>query len=224
MNSLQQEFDVVIAHGPKVISAPHGAPARHFEFFVRPLENLGSGPSFDSRRLMATAQAELAIIPTAGPRYLSAAEAARHISRVAVACSFLVGGGPQVGWEGPWFHLRYGEATALSGSVVLGEQTTVLAESLENLVLETYINGQLRSQARVAALMLPPADFISYVSTFLTPGARMLLLSGNPDGPVLDMDDARRPVMSHRTDLEVKPGDRVRTVIAGVGDVEVEVR
>ena len=71
--------------------------------------------------------------------------------------------------------------------------------------------------------MLPPPNFISYVSTFLTLGPRMLLLSGNPDGPILGMDDARRPIVSHRPELEVKPGDRVRAVIPGIGYAEVEV-
>ena len=135
MNSLQQGFDVVIAHGPNVVLAPHGAPARHFEFFIRPLENLGSGPSFDPRGRMVTAQAELALIPSPGPRDLSPPEAARSISRIVVACSFLVGGGPQVGWEGPWFHLRYGEATALDNSVILGEQAAVPEDGLKELVL-----------------------------------------------------------------------------------------
>lgn len=110
----------------------------------------------------------------------------------------------------PWPHMV--KAKCLDGFLPIGPWLTTASDVPEprNLTIECRVNGELRQRASTADLIFGPAELISFISAGLTLEPGDVILTGTPGGSAFARDD--KPWL--------RPGDRVRCSIQGLGHIE----
>ena len=77
----------------------------------------------------------------------------------------------------------------------------------QDLAIKSYLNGELKQEARTSEMVYTPYELLSYISQNMTLDAGDLILTGTPHG-----------------DGEMHPGDTVAIEIEGIGRLENIVR
>ncbi|AJQ97679.1 fumarylacetoacetate hydrolase family protein [Gynuella sunshinyii] len=107
------------------------------------------------------------------------------------------------------FNVTQGKNFERSGSIgpwmVTADEFS--AKALEQLQLETRVNGEVRQSDSTASMMFPIAFIIEYLSTFCTLRPGDIIATGTPNGAGARFDPPRY----------LKPGDVVEVSVAGIG-------
>jgi 2-keto-4-pentenoate hydratase/2-oxohepta-3-ene-1,7-dioic acid hydratase in catechol pathway len=92
----------------------------------------------------------------------------------------------------------------------LGPSLTTLDEFQDpnDIELKTYVDGELRQQARTSDLIYPVAELVSYASIYTTLEPGDLILTGTPAG------------VGHPAGRFLKAGSEIRIEIEGIGALE----
>ena len=77
----------------------------------------------------------------------------------------------------------------------------------QDLAIKSYLNGELKQEARTSEMVYTPYELLSYISQNMTLDAGDLILTGTPHG-----------------DGEMNPGDEVTIEIEGIGKISNIVR
>lgn len=80
---------------------------------------------------------------------------------------------------------------------------------VQNLQIQTYLNGELRQNATTAAMLFDCAFLVSYASSYMTLKPGDLLFTGTPEGVILGHLEKQR--------VWLKPGDTVSVAIEELG-------
>lgn len=80
---------------------------------------------------------------------------------------------------------------------------------VQNLRIQTHLNGQLRQDGATADMLFDCAFLISYISSYMTLKPGDLLFTGTPEGVILGQPENER--------LWLKPGDVVSVTIEELG-------
>ncbi|MDQ6805862.1 MAG: fumarylacetoacetate hydrolase family protein, partial [Actinomycetota bacterium] len=82
--------------------------------------------------------------------------------------------------------------------------------SAEDLLLRTWVNGELRQDARTADLIFGPQELVEFISETCTLMPGDLILTGTPSGVGMGLDPPRF----------LQSGDVIRIEIEGLGAIE----
>ena len=171
-------------------------------------------------------EVELAIIIGKEGRYIPPEEAHDYIFGYTILNDISARDRQVIGWEGNWFHLRFGEGKSFDTACPLGPWIVTKDElsDVSNLAMRTWVNQELRQSNNTKNLIWGVPALISYYSTFLTLRPGIVISSGTPGGPALgaDLELGGKPYL--REDIRrggyLKPGDIVRCEIEGIGVLE----
>ena len=105
------------------------------------------------------------------------------------------------------FNVTQGKNFDRSGSMGPWIETDIAGLNVEDLRLETRVNGDLRQSDTTANMAFPFRRIVEYVSTFCTLHPGDLIATGTPTGSGARFDPPRW----------LKPGDVVEVEVAGVG-------
>ena len=83
------------------------------------------------------------------------------------------------------------------------------AEQLDDILLTTHVNGELRQDDRTGRMLFPIRRQIAYISTFTTLVAGDIIITGIPTGAGARFDPP----------LFLKPGDKVTVSAEGIGSL-----
>ncbi len=170
----------------------------HNQALIRPIET----HMFDY-------EGEIAIVIGKGGRRISQADAYEHIAALT-----LVNEGTLRDWvRHAKFNVTQGKNWDNSGA--LGPYLVRFTDpaQLDDIALETRVNGELRQHDRTARMLFSFRKIIEYVSTFTTLVAGDVILTGTPTGA-----GARRD-----PPLWLVPGDVVEVTADGIGTHRNEV-
>ena len=174
----------VIAPGLR-IAAANGWAERHREFHVKPNAVLADSGSQFGHGLVGPVryriQAAVVFAPT--PRHSSQATLQRSLLGCHLLIELMSETGFTLGWEGPRWHLRYGEGMSLDGACPVSPQLVTADEFAGTDLAVRHSGGQ--TVLSWASLL----EFAAFVNRYLELGPEMLLLSGWPSGPTLSTSD-----------------------------------
>ncbi len=199
----------------------------HVEFFLKSPHGI-VGPEDPVRYQPRVTQkldyeVELAIIIGKPGRYIPKDRAYDHIFGYSIFNDISARDRQVIGWEGPWFHLRFGEGKSFDTSAPFGPWIVTRDELGEarNLSLRTWVNEELRQSNSTENLIWGIPDLVSYYSTFMTLEPGIVICSGTPGGPALGRDEGLGAKPYLREDIVrggyLRPGDVVRCEIDGIG-------
>ncbi len=104
-----------------------------------------------------------------------------------------------------WLHGKWHDGSCPVGPCLL---TADAVPDPQNFPLKLEVNGRVKQDASTAQMVFPVAAVISFISQFVTLEAGDIISTGTPAG-----------VGSARGEF-LRPGDRVRATIAGIGTLE----
>ncbi len=199
----------------------------HVEFFLKSPHGI-VGPGEPIRYQPRVTQkldyeVELAIIIGKPGRYIPTERAYDHIFGYAILNDISARDRQVIGWEGPWFHLRFGEGKSFDTSAPFGPWIVTRDElgEAKNMALRTWVNDELRQSNTTARLIWGVPELVSYYSTFITLEPGIVICSGTPGGPALGRDEELGAKPYLREDIirggYLRPGDVVRCEIEGIG-------
>jgi len=207
---------VIVAPGPKV----RGSLARHREFYLKPPSSLvAPGDTVPYTPALGTLsyRGQLGILLRPTERHTPADRILDHVEAVVLAAEVVSIDRLKVGWEGTMWHVRYGEGGAFDGSCPVGPVLArIRADEMDGLQLD---DGREPVPADVGAI----AEFLAYVSHWLTLGPNILVLAGSRHGPKLDLDGRDPRVLFEPPEPRVGPGGRIRTDGGVLGQIDVPI-
>jgi len=190
-------------------------------FFLKPVSNTLCGPD-EPIWLSRTAQfvdyeGELAVIICKRGKYIKAADA---LSYVGGATGFNDVSERRLKiWERPkaregddffdWLNGKWGDHFAPLGPCVVPLEDL---GDLQNLFLQTRVNGEIRQQASTAEMIFSVPELIEYISHILTLEPGDIIATGTPAG------------VGKYQGMALKPGDIVEIEISGIGVLRNPVR
>ena len=174
----------VIAPGPR-IAAANGWADRHREFHVKPSAVLADSGSEFGRGLVGTVgyRIQAAMVFAQTPRHSSQATLQGSLLGCHLLMELISETGFTLGWEGPRWHLRYGEGMSLDGACPFSPEL-VTAEEFAGTDLAVRHSGG-HTVLSWASLL----EFAALVNCYVELGPEMMLLSGWPAGPTLSTSD-----------------------------------
>ncbi|MFN3646941.1 MAG: fumarylacetoacetate hydrolase family protein [Gemmobacter sp.] len=170
--------------------------ARSFTGHGQPLIRPPESPQLDY-------EGEIAVVIGKGGRRIPRAEALGHIAALT-----LCNEGTIRDWvRHAKFNVTQGKNWDRSGA--MGPWLVPFADpaQIEDIALETRVNGALRQSDRTGRMLFPVAEQIAYISTFTTLVPGDIIVTGTPTGAGAR---ATPPVW-------LKPGDVVEVRAAGIG-------
>ncbi len=105
------------------------------------------------------------------------------------------------------FNVTQGKNFDQTGSIGPWMVTIDQFENLDDLHIETSVNGELRQKDSTANLLFPFRYLVSYVSTFTTLKPGDIIATGTPNGAGARFDPPKYLV----------PGDRIEVAVKGIG-------
>lgn len=155
------------------------APAHPHVFLRTPSSHVGHGGQLMIPRASSTLdyEGEIAVVIGKGGRYISRADALSHVA--AIAC---YNDGSVREFQRHSHQVTPGKNFVASGSFGPWLVTLQEAGPVEELVLETRVNGELRQRLEISDLVFDFAQLIEYLSQpfHLSPGD--VILTGSPAG------------------------------------------
>lgn len=148
-------------------------------------------------------EGEVVIVIGKGGRRISQAAAYDHIAGITIANE-----GTLRDWvRHAKFNVTQGKNFDASGSI--GPWLVPFANSaqLDDIALETRVNGELRQQDRTGRMLFPFRRIVEYISTFTTLVPGDVILCGTPTGAGARFDPP----------IWLKPGDVVEVTVEGIG-------
>lgn len=130
--------------------------------------------------------------------------------------------------EGPYFHVKYGDAKVFDDNLVLGP-TLVSADEIAdpmNLNLRCWVDGELRQNSNTSKYIWGVAEVIEYYSSMLTLEPGFLICPGTPGGCAVGLDPAcgGKTIGKAPTSGYLRPGTRVVVDVEKIGRIENHVR
>ncbi len=148
-------------------------------------------------------EGEIVVVIGKSGRRISASDAHRHIAGLTI-----MNEGSVRDWiKHGKFNVTQGKNFDRSGAIGPWIETDLSSIDLDDLKLETRINGELRQQDTTANMAFPIAAIIAYVSSFTTLMPGDLIATGTPTGAGARFDPPRW----------LKAGDTVEVTVEGVG-------
>lgn len=148
-------------------------------------------------------EGEVVIVIGKGGRRISQAAAYDHIAGVTIANE-----GTLRDWvRHAKFNVTQGKNFDASGSIGPWLVPFTGGAQLDDIALETRVNGELRQQDRTGRMLFPFHRIVEYISTFTTLVPGDVILCGTPTGAGARFDP---PVW-------LKPGDIVEVTVEGIG-------
>ena len=159
---------------------------------IRPPES----PQFDY-------EGEIAIVIGKAGRRIAQADAYDHIAALT-----LCNEGTIRDWvRHAKFNVTQGKNWDASGAIGPWLVPFTDAAQLDDVALETRVNGEVRQQDRTARMVFPFREIIAYISTFTTLVAGDVIVCGTPTGAGARFDPP----------IWLKPGDLVEVEAEGIG-------
>ena len=155
-------------------------------------------------------EGELAVIIGRSGKYIKAEDALRYVG--GITCMNDISERRLQVWERPetrpwdrffdWLNGKWFDNFAPMGpcAVPLGD-----VEDLQNLKLQTRLNGEVKQDASTADMIFTVAELIEYLSQMVTLQPGDVIATGTPAG------------VGHAQELAMKPGDVIEVEIEGVG-------
>jgi 2-keto-4-pentenoate hydratase/2-oxohepta-3-ene-1,7-dioic acid hydratase in catechol pathway len=184
-------------------------PKHAVVFFKNPASIIGNGEAIVIPPIARTAElgvdyeGELAVVLGRDARDVTQGEALSFISHVAVANDV-----SQRWWQKKSDGGQWCRGKSFDTFCPLSEPVSIEAVGdLQNLCLETRLNGQLVQQANTGSMIFSVANLVAQLSSGTTLVAGTVILTGTPAG-----------VGMGRTPMRfLQAGDRVEIIIEGVG-------
>jgi 2-keto-4-pentenoate hydratase/2-oxohepta-3-ene-1,7-dioic acid hydratase in catechol pathway len=107
------------------------------------------------------------------------------------------------------FNVTQGKNFDRSGSIGPWIETDLTGLDIDDMQIETRINGELRQSDSTATMAFPFSRIIEYVSTFTTLQAGDLIATGTPTGAGARFDPP----------IWLREGDEIEVVVEGVGSL-----
>ena len=184
-------------------------PQQAVVFFKNPASVIGNGepivitPIARTPELGVDYEGELAVVLGCDARDVPEAEALRVLSHVAVANDVSQRWWQKLSDGGQWSRGKsFDTFCPLSEPVAIGA-----IGDLQNLALETRLNGELVQQANTSSMIFSVANLIAQLSTGTTLVAGTVILTGTPAGVGMGRSPQRF----------LRDGDVVEVRIEGVG-------
>jgi 2-keto-4-pentenoate hydratase/2-oxohepta-3-ene-1,7-dioic acid hydratase in catechol pathway len=205
------EAHIAEGQGPAAVHPSDRATPR---VFMKPVSNTVCGP--DAPILIGPLthfmdwEGELAVIIGKKGKYIPAAEALQYVG--GVTCLNDVSERRLKIWDRPedrpkdrWFDWLNGKWS--DNSAPMGPCAVPLAdiEDLQNLKLQTRVNGEVMQDTTTAAMIFSVARQIEYISHMLTLEPGDVIATGTPSG------------VGIARDISLQPGDVVEVEIEGIG-------
>lgn len=174
----------VIAPGPR-IAAGNGWAERHREFHVKPSAVVADSGSEFGRGLVGPVgyRVQAAMVFAQTPRHSSEATLQRRLMGCHLSIELISEAGFTLGWEGPRWHLRYGEGMSLDGACPVSDQL-VTGDAVAGTDLAVSHSGG-HTVLRWTSLL----EFAVFVNRYVELSPEMVLLAGWPEGPTLSISD-----------------------------------
>ncbi len=106
---------------------------------------------------------------------------------------------------GQWLSGKISDGFAPIGPVVVTEDSL----NTEDILVQSYVNGELRQSAKTSIMIFPCDYLVSYLSSILTLKPGDIIFTGTPPGVMLGYPDGEKAWL--------KPGDVVDVKIEGIG-------
>lgn len=179
---LERPFDTrsVIAPGPRIAAESRWAD-RHREFHVKPSAVLAdSGSQLGGGFLGAVGyRIQAAAVFAQTPRHSSQEALQSRLLGCHLLIELISETGFTLGWEGPRWHLRYGEGMSLDGACPVSPQLVTADEFAGTDLAVRHSGGH--TVLRWAAVL----EFAAFVNRYVELGPGIMLLAGWPSGPTL---------------------------------------
>lgn len=203
----------VMAPGPRIAGA-NGWAERHREFHVKPSTVSADSGSLFGRGLVGPIRYRIqaAMVFAQTPRHSSEAVLQRSLMGCHLLIELISEAGFTLGWEGPRWHLRYGEGMSLDGSCPVSPQLVTADEFVGTDLSVRHSGGH--TALRWASLL----EFAAFVNRYLELGPEMMVLSGWPEGPTLSASDGTPTLIFDTPGAE--PGSSVWAESDVLGRVE----
>lgn len=174
----------VIAPGPR-IAAANGWADRHREFHVKPNAVVADSGSEFGHGLVGPVgyRVQAAMVFAQTPRHSTEATLQRRLMGCHLLIELISQAGLTLGWEGPRWHLRYGEGMSLDGACPLSAQLVTADEFVGTDLAVRHSAGN--TVLRWSSLL----EFAVFVNRYVELGPEVMLLAGWPEGPTLSMSD-----------------------------------
>ena len=148
-------------------------------------------------------EGEVVIVIGKGGRRISQAAAYDHIAGMTIANE-----GTLRDWvRHAKFNVTQGKNFDASGSIGPWLVPFADAAQLDDIALETRVNGEVRQQDRTGRMLFPFRRIVEYISTFTTLVPGDVILCGTPTGAGARFDPP----------IWLKPGDVVEIMAEGIG-------
>jgi len=148
-------------------------------------------------------EGEVVIVIGKGGRRISQAKAYDHIAGITLANE-----GTLRDWvRHAKFNVTQGKNFDASGAIGPYLVPFTNAAQLDDIALETRVNGELRQQDRTSRMLFPFRRIVEYISTFTTLVPGDVILCGTPTGAGARFDPP----------IWLKPGDVVEVTADGLG-------
>lgn len=133
-----------------------------------------------------------------------------------------------INWEGPYFHLKYGEGKTFDGNLVLGPAIVSKEElpDLSDLSLRCWVDGQIRQDSSTGRYIWGVREVVAYYSSIMTLEPGFLICPGTPGGCAVGSDPTcgGKPGVVHQHVDYLRPGQRVTIEVGGIGRLENLIR
>lgn len=204
----------------------------HVEFFLKnPLGVIGPDDDIPyqpwlSRKL--DYEAELGIIIGRRGRNISREAALDHVFGYTAVNDMSIRDRQMVHWDGPYFHLRYGEGKTFDGNLVLGPAIVTKDEvpDVAALPIRCWVDGELRQNNNTANYVWGVAEVVEYYSSIMTLEPGFLICPGTPGGCAVGADAAcgGKPAHADVKPGYLTPGSTVIVEVGGIGRLENRIR
>lgn len=127
-------------------------------------------------------------------------------------------------WDGPYFHVKYGDGKVFDGNLVLGP-SIVTAEEVPDpmsLPLRCWVDGELRQSSNTSRYIWGVAEVVEYYSRMITLEPGFLICPGTPGGCAVgtDPDCGGRTAIAAPGSYYMQPGQRVVIEVEGIGRLD----
>jgi 2-keto-4-pentenoate hydratase/2-oxohepta-3-ene-1,7-dioic acid hydratase in catechol pathway len=148
-------------------------------------------------------EGEIAVVLGKGGRHIAQDQAYNHIAAVTVCNE-----GTLRDWvRHAKFNVTQGKNFDRSGAMGPWLVPFDSADQLDDIQLQTRVNGELRQDDRTSRMIFPISRQIAYISTFTTLVPGDIIITGTPTGAGARFDPPRF----------LKPGDRIEVEAEGIG-------
>lgn len=204
----------------------------HVEFFLKnPLGVIGPDDDIPYQPWLSQKldyEAELGIVIGRRGRNIARDAALEHVFGYTAVNDMSIRDRQIVNWEGPYFHLKYGEGKTFDGNLVLGPSIVTKDEvpDVAALPIRCWVDGDKRQDNNTGNYVWGVAEVVEYYSSIMTLEPGFLICPGTPGGCAVGADAAcgGKPAHAGIKPGYLVPGSTVMVEVGGVGRLENRIR